>query len=249
MKICRVPDSIAAEAAGLKVHCASEEVGRQVRVRLASPIVRTVKDAKGEPMVLVDSGANVELKPFPRKWKGVPPKEAVRTTICLAMGKGLCLGVQRLFVRQGPGASHAVGKVREEVEVVGRPQPRLEAPPPTSSMPQPASAQEPAPHHPTRHGEVGWMLNLILGQVPINFFSEAVGEPPQAATGEAPIDEQAEPPVQPPAADHGADSAHGRQSANKALPRGNVGDQAQLHVLHACAHTCNCCSALANISC
>jgi len=79
------------------------------------------------------------------------------------------------------------------------------------------------------------MLHPILGRIPTNFFSEAVGEPPQAATGEAPTDEQAEPPVQPPAADHGADSAHVRRSANKALPRGDVGDQAQLHVPHACA--------------
>ena len=79
------------------------------------------------------------------------------------------------------------------------------------------------------------MLHPIFGQVPINFFSEAVGEPLQAATGEAPTDEQAEPPVQPPAADHGADSAHVRRSANKALPRGDIGDQAQLHVPHACA--------------
>ena len=46
------------------------------------------------------------------------------------------------------------------------------------------------------------------------FFSEAVGEPPQAATGEAPTDEQEEPPVQPPAADHGADSARVRRRAN-----------------------------------
>ena len=83
------PDSVASEGAGLKGRGASEEVGLRVRVRLASPIVRTVKDAEGEPMVLVDSGANMELKPFPKKWKGVPPKEAVRTTICLAMGKGL----------------------------------------------------------------------------------------------------------------------------------------------------------------
>ena len=79
------------------------------------------------------------------------------------------------------------------------------------------------------------MLHPILGQVPINFFSEAVGEPPQAATGEAPTDEQQEPPVEPAAADHGADSARVRQSTNKALPRSDVGDQAQLHVARACA--------------
>ena len=79
------------------------------------------------------------------------------------------------------------------------------------------------------------MLHPILGRIPNNFFSEAVGEPPQAATGEAPIDEQAEPPVQPPAADHGADSARVRRSTNKALPRSDVSDQAQLHVAHACA--------------
>ena len=51
------------------------------------------------------------------------------------------------------------------------------------------------------------MLHPILGQVPVNFFSEAVGEP-QAAAGEAPTDEQEEPPVQPPAADHRANSMH-----------------------------------------
>ena len=78
------------------------------------------------------------------------------------------------------------------------------------------------------------MLHPILGQVPVNFFSEAVGEP-QAAAGEAPTDEQEEPPVQPPAADHGADSARVRRSANKALPRSDVSDQAQLHVARACA--------------
>ena len=78
---------------------------------------------------------------------------------------------------------------------------RRELFPPTPSMPQPASAQEPAPHHPPRHDEVGWMLHPILGQIPNNFFSEAVGEPPHAAAGKAPTDEQAEPPVQPPAAD------------------------------------------------
>ena len=66
-------------------------------------------------------------------------------------------------------------------------------------------------------------------QVPINFFSEAVGEPPQTATGKAPTDEQA------PTDEHGADSARERRSASKALPRDDVGDQAQLHVPHACA--------------
>ena len=79
------------------------------------------------------------------------------------------------------------------------------------------------------------MLHPILSQVPINFFSEAFGEPPHAATGKAPTDEQAEPLVQPPAADHRADSAHGQRSASKALPRGDVSDQAQLYVPHACA--------------
>ena len=79
------------------------------------------------------------------------------------------------------------------------------------------------------------MLHPILGQVPIIFFFEAVGEPLQVATGKAPTDEQAESPVQPPAADHGADRAHVQRSANKALPRGDNGDQAQLHVPQACA--------------
>ena len=50
------------------------------------------------------------------------------------------------------------------------------------------------------------MLHLILGQVLINFFSEAAGELLQAATGEAPTDKQEEPLVQPPAVDHRADS-------------------------------------------
>ena len=47
---------------------------------------------------------------------------------------------------------------------------RRELFPPTPSMPQPASAQEPAPHHPPRHDEVGWMLHPILGQIPDFFF-------------------------------------------------------------------------------
>ena len=50
------------------------------------------------------------------------------------------------------------------------------------------------------------MLHPILGQVLINFFSEAIGELLQAATSEVPTDEQEEPPVQLPAADHGADT-------------------------------------------
>ena len=79
------------------------------------------------------------------------------------------------------------------------------------------------------------MLHPILGRIPTKFFSEAVGEPPQAATGKAPIDEQVEPPAQPSAADHGVDGARMRQSAHKALPRSDVSDQAQLHVAHACA--------------
>ena len=47
--------------------------------------------------------------------------------------------------------------------------------------------------------------------------------------------DQAEPPVQPPTADHGADSVHVWRSVSKAMPRGDVGGQAQLHVPHACA--------------
>ena len=47
-----------------------------------------------------------------------------------------------------------------------------------------------------------------LVHTPVNFLSEAVGEP-QAAAGEAPTDEQEEPPVQPPAADSCDATRHG----------------------------------------
>ena len=50
--------------------------------------------------------------------------------------------------------------------------------------------------------------------------------------------DHAEPPVLPTAADHGADGARVRRGASncKALPRSIECDQAQPHVLHACAH-------------
>ena len=48
--------------------------------------------------------------------------------------------------------------------------------------------------------------------------------------------EHAELPVLPTAADHGADGALVRRGASKALPRSGDGDQAQPHVLYACAH-------------
>ena len=76
----------------------------------------------------------------------------------------------------------------------------------------------------------------VLSQISIEFFSEAVGGPPQAATDEAPTDRQAEPPVQTPAADLNVDGTHVRQSAHKALLCGDGGNQAQPRVLHACAH-------------
>ena len=47
--------------------------------------------------------------------------------------------------------------------------------------------------------------------------------------------EHTEPPVLPSATDHGAGGARVRQSANKASPRSDDGDQAQPHVPHACA--------------
>ena len=47
--------------------------------------------------------------------------------------------------------------------------------------------------------------------------------------------EHTEPLVLPSATDHRASGAQVRQSANKALPRSDDGDQAQLLVPHACA--------------
>jgi hypothetical protein len=47
--------------------------------------------------------------------------------------------------------------------------------------------------------------------------------------------EHTEPPVLPSATDHGASGVQVRQSANKAMPRSDDGNQAQLHVPHACA--------------
>ena len=71
-----------------------------------------------------------------------------------------------------------------------------------------------------------------LGRIPTDFFRQGL---PQAAFNEAPMVDHAEPPVLPTAADHRADGARARQDASKALPHSSDGDQAQLHVPHACA--------------
>ena len=77
------------------------------------------------------------------------------------------------------------------------------------------------------------MLHPILGRIPTDFFRQGL---PRAAFNEAPMVDHAEPPVLPTAADHGADGARVRRGENKALPRSVECDQAQPHVVHACAH-------------
>ena len=67
------------------------------------------------------------------------------------------------------------------------------------------------------------MLHPILGRIPTIFFSEAVGEPPHAATGKATIDKQVGPLAQPSAADHGVDGAHMRRSVQEYGPWGSWG--------------------------
>ena len=44
-----------------------------VCVRLAPPTVRAAEGPKDEQLVLVDSGASMELQPFPKEWSGAPP--------------------------------------------------------------------------------------------------------------------------------------------------------------------------------
>ena len=79
---------------------------------------------------------------------------------------------------------------------------------------------------------VGWWTGDTVLSPPTDFFRQGL---PRAAFNEAPMIEHTEPPVLPSATDHGAGGARVRQSANKALPRSDDGDQAQPHVPHACA--------------
>ena len=86
---------------------------------------------------------------------------------------------------------------------------------------------------PSRPGwVVGWWTGDTVLSPPTDFFRQGL---PRAAFNEAPMSEHTEPPVLPSATDHGAGGARVRQSANKASPRSDDGDQAQPHVPHACA--------------
>ena len=105
--------------------------------------------------------------------------------------------------------------------------------PPGESMLQPGQCPPGQGIRPSRPGwVVGWWTGDTVLSPPTDFFRQGL---PRAAFNEAPMIEHTEPSVLPSATDHGASGAQVRQSANKALPRSDDGDQAQPHVPHACA--------------
>ena len=87
MEICRAPGHNIPEGVGVK-GC-SVPKGAGVHIHGATRAPRTTRNVEGsEQLVLVDSGANMELQPFPKSWNGVPPAGAQRITLLLAVGEG-----------------------------------------------------------------------------------------------------------------------------------------------------------------